>query len=138
MALDDEVVERGILHHYKDYLFQQQDSKNDTFHRLPITGVEYLEKMIHLPVRLPLPTKHQTTAFLVSRFPELFSVNEREPMKIQSVAKGRQRAQGQSELLDLYSGSGATHTPAWEPIPQHNGSSVCIPTLEHGDEACLT
>ncbi len=36
--------------------------------------------------------------------------------------------------LRIASGS---HAPAWEPIPQHNDSSVCIPTLEHGDETCF-
>ena len=33
--------------------------------------------------------------------------------------------------LILFSGS---HAPAWEPIPQNNDSSVCIPTQERGNE----
>ena len=62
LAVDDEVVERGIIHRYRDYLFQ----KNDTnFNKTapPITGAEYLEKIIHLPFRLPLPTEHEIRTF---------------------------------------------------------------------------
>ncbi len=70
LALDDEVVERGILHRYRDYLFQWQEHQRGhgvnpdgespaTYASPPITGAEYLEKMIHLPVRLPQPTEHQ-------------------------------------------------------------------------------
>ena len=34
-------------------------------------------------------------------------------------------------LVACFSGS---HAPAWEPIPQNNDSSVCIPTQERGNE----
>lgn len=58
IALDDEVIERGIAHRYKDYRFENK--KPD----MPITGFEYLEKIIHLPFRLPQLTREQAVAFL--------------------------------------------------------------------------
>jgi predicted KAP-like P-loop ATPase len=59
LAVDDDVVERGVVHHYKDYLSiyhhkDTQDAKGVLQHELPITGHEYLEKMIQLPIRLPV------------------------------------------------------------------------------------
>ena len=51
LALDDEVIERGIGHRYKEY--KLQDKKPE----MPITGFEYLEKIVHLPFRLPALTR---------------------------------------------------------------------------------
>jgi hypothetical protein len=48
LAIDDDVVERGVEHHYRDYL------KDRVRHELPITGHEYLEKMVQLPFRIPV------------------------------------------------------------------------------------
>ena len=53
LALDDEVIERGIGHRYKEY--KLQDKKPE----MPITGFEYLEKIVHLPFRLPKLTRKQ-------------------------------------------------------------------------------
>ena len=53
LAVDDEVVERGITHRYRDYIFQSKKEQLDADFRPPISGAEYLEKIIHLPVRLP-------------------------------------------------------------------------------------
>ncbi len=58
LALDDEVIERGIGHRYKDY---QLNGKKP---EMPITGFEYLEKIIHLPFRLPALTREQAAAFV--------------------------------------------------------------------------
>lgn len=58
LALDDEVIERGIGHRYKDY--QLVGKKPE----MPITGFEYLEKIIHLPFRLPSLTREQAGAFV--------------------------------------------------------------------------
>ena len=58
LALDDEVIERGIGHRYKDY--QLVGKKPE----MPITGFEYLEKIIHLPFRLPALTREQAGAFV--------------------------------------------------------------------------
>jgi len=61
LAVDDDVVERGVLHHYRDYLRQSKKHKQ---HELPITGHEYLEKMIQLPMRLPTPNRSNVREFL--------------------------------------------------------------------------
>ena len=58
LALDDEVVERGIGHRYKDYALANKKPE------MPITGFEYLEKIVHLPLRLPALTAAQAIAFL--------------------------------------------------------------------------
>jgi formylglycine-generating enzyme required for sulfatase activity len=58
LALDDEVVERGIGHRYKDYALLNKKPE------MPITGFEYLEKIVHLPLRLPPLTSAQAIAFL--------------------------------------------------------------------------
>jgi formylglycine-generating enzyme required for sulfatase activity len=58
LALDDEVIERGIGHRYKDYeLLNKKPS-------MPITGFEYLEKIVHLPFKLPALTPTQARNFV--------------------------------------------------------------------------
>lgn len=66
LALDEEVVERGIAHRYRDYTLQGREGLT------PITGAEYLEKLVHLPVRLPRPTRAEAEDFLAGRHAELF------------------------------------------------------------------
>lgn len=58
LALDEEVVERGIGHRYKDYALQNKKPE------MPITGFEYLEKIVHLPFRLPGLTPQKALQFL--------------------------------------------------------------------------
>lgn len=58
LALDEEVVERGIGHRYKDYALQNKKPE------MPITGFEYLEKIVHLPFRLPALTREQAAKFV--------------------------------------------------------------------------
>ncbi len=58
LALDDEVIERGIGHRYKDYELQNKKPS------MPITGFEYLEKIVHLPFKLPALTRTQARAFV--------------------------------------------------------------------------
>jgi formylglycine-generating enzyme required for sulfatase activity len=75
LALDDEVVERGIIHRYRDYLFQQGNGAEQNGYslaHLPITGQEYLEKIVQLPFRLPQPTRDNIRLFLQQREPGLF------------------------------------------------------------------
>lgn len=69
LALDDEVVERGIAHRYRDYLFQSSGQAPDAARAAPITGAEYLEKIIQLPVRLTRPSKRQIEQFLQAAYP---------------------------------------------------------------------
>ena len=48
LAVDDDVIERGVEHHYKEYILNGSN-KNI----IPITGNEYLEKIVQLPFRIP-------------------------------------------------------------------------------------
>ncbi len=66
LALDEEVVERGIAHRYRDYALQGKAGLT------PITGAEYLEKLVHLPIRLPRPSRLEARAHLANRVPEWF------------------------------------------------------------------
>ncbi len=59
LALDEEVVERGIGHRYMAY--HLAGKKPD----MPITGFEYLEKIVHLPFRLPALSRAQAAAFVL-------------------------------------------------------------------------
>ena len=62
LALDEEVIERGIAHRYRDY-----GTKST-----PITGHEYLEKIVHLPIRIPTPRETEVTDFMQRHYPDLF------------------------------------------------------------------
>lgn len=66
LALDEEVVERGIAHRYRDYALQGQAQLT------PITGAEYLEKLVHLPIRLPRPSRVAARKHLADRAPDWF------------------------------------------------------------------
>lgn len=67
LAVDDDVVERGILHKYKDY------GNFDNLTNL-ITGSEYLEKIISLPFKIPKIGNEDSRAFFLDHYPELFIV----------------------------------------------------------------
>ena len=65
LAIDDDVVERGVAYHYRDYLQQnnniiinldkkEEEKQEQKVTELPITGHEYLEKMIQLPFWIPV------------------------------------------------------------------------------------
>ena len=72
LAIDDEVVERGIAHRYRDYLFQAGARARGAAASVPITGAEYLEKIVQLPLRLTRPDRRQVERFLVETYRELF------------------------------------------------------------------
>lgn len=63
MAVDKEIVELGVEHHYKAYREFEQE--------LPITGNEYLEKMITLPFALPSIQKEDIRTFIKEQYSEL-------------------------------------------------------------------
>ncbi|MEO6279407.1 P-loop NTPase fold protein [Roseateles sp.] len=67
LALDEEVIERGIAHRYRDYALQGREGLT------PITGAEYLEKLVHLPVRLPRPTGAAARDFLADKWADWFA-----------------------------------------------------------------
>jgi hypothetical protein len=88
LALDDEVIERGIAHRYRDYLQPvsrfgrdaerefAQGQQGDRFSELgapPITGHEYLEKIVQLPFRLPRWSKREVREFLPARYRDFFA-----------------------------------------------------------------
>ena len=91
LAVDDDVVERGVEHHYRDYLqrhdnhiymtlpceeTKEQESQKEpsVTHAkqeqvvLPITGSEYLEKMVQLPFRIPPIDTKDVKAFLLEKY----------------------------------------------------------------------
>lgn len=61
VALDDEIIERGVHHRYKEYRFHDREDQ------APISGREYLEKIIHLPFRLPPLRAAQAEALIARR-----------------------------------------------------------------------
>lgn len=92
IALDDEVVERGIAHRYRDYgpgnnhrafeaiaystspeHYRDFRGEHHTEVANPITGFEYLEKIVQMPVRIPPPTLNQVAGYLDTHFSELFA-----------------------------------------------------------------
>lgn len=72
LAVDDEVVERGIAHRYRDYA-----TANDGDRPAPISGAEYLEKIVHLPVHLQRWTRDEAATFLRKYYPSLFASTPR-------------------------------------------------------------
>jgi formylglycine-generating enzyme required for sulfatase activity len=120
LALDDEVVERGIIHRYRDYIFQGNGQRvNDkSLAQLPITGPEYLEKIIHLPFRLPQPSRMEIRQFLRNTYPELFSdqpleteLDAESGKATERMAAHRHSPQQAAELLNLF----VNHIP---PVPR--------------------
>jgi len=68
MAIDKEVVELGVEYNYRDY--------KKINNRVPITGNEYLEKMITLPFLLPSIQKEKIREFIVNNHSHLFEDKE--------------------------------------------------------------
>lgn len=78
LALDEEVVERGIGHRYKDYALVNKKPE------MPITGFEYLEKIVHLPFRLPALSRQEGLEFLETYEKELLA--SRKPQRADGYA----------------------------------------------------
>lgn len=74
LAVDDEVVERGVAHRYSAYTLAMRG--DGTSSGLPITGAEYLEKIVHLPVHLQRWTKSEARDFLRATYPGLFGAEQ--------------------------------------------------------------
>lgn len=80
LGIDDEVVERGVIHRYRDYLFHNttpSDDKNARKTELPITGSEYLEKIVQLQIRIPQMNRRDAGEFLMQNYREVFSIPAR-------------------------------------------------------------
>lgn len=70
LAVDDEVVERGIAYRYRDYRLADKDG--GFLGDVPISGTQYLEKIVHLPLHLPRWTTEKARAFLLTRYAHLY------------------------------------------------------------------
>lgn len=64
LAVDDEVVERGIAYRYRNYKAEGQ--------ALPISGHQYLEKVVHMPLHLPRWPLQRAKEFLSFNYPDLY------------------------------------------------------------------
>lgn len=91
LALDDEVIERGVEHHYKEYI------KDDSKTNMPITGNEYLEKMIQLPFKIPLIKTIDIEVLLRQEYKHVFikepprstpNLKEPEEVKVEIIDEG--------------------------------------------------
>ena len=98
LAVDDDVVERGVEHHYRDYLqrnsnhiYMSHDNIQDEQSQelkvmesntkenhlvLPITGSEYLEKMVQLPFRIPSIDTEDVKEFLQTKYSKFKKVDQ--------------------------------------------------------------
>lgn len=127
LALDDEVVERGIAHRYRDYRhaepawdsvahalsparfaqFQAERDHQQVGPDNPVSGHEYLEKMVHLPVHVPRPVEAEVRSYLAQRFPVLFEQlparMERDPSAPQGGEHDRNAAENaiRARLIEL-------------------------------------
>ena len=110
LAIDDDVVERGVEHHYRDYLhrndnyiFLNSSSSNASADHpgerraLPITGSEYLEKIVQLPFRIPPIDNSDVKSFLENRY-ERFKPKVQEPLKDREYSQ----SDNESELLEFF------------------------------------
>jgi len=107
LGVDDEVIDRGILHRYRDYAFDTgRDDVRGPMEELgrgaPISGAEYLEKIVHLPVRVPPLAETETRSFLQREYPELFRVTVKHEASMQ-----------RADLDAKMKGGEQTEAPAW-------------------------
>jgi len=68
------VIERGISYRYREYRLQNAKPE------MPITGFEYLEKIVHLPFRLPQLTRAQAVEFLRRQEERLLAPTASDPV----------------------------------------------------------
>ena len=115
LAIDDDVVERGVAYHYRDYLQQNNntiihlheekvENKKAEQQELPITGHEYLEKMIQLPFRIPVIGTDNVLEFLEEnyreRFEALLEEKEKQVTKEENIARKFGEVKEQSSKTD--------------------------------------
>jgi formylglycine-generating enzyme required for sulfatase activity len=124
LALDEEVVERGIGHRYAAYTLAGKKPE------MPITGFEYLEKIVHLPFRLPALSRGQAadmlrtyeSTVLAPEQPHLwwFAVESKSAVASQakplSLSENGHRKPGAESLADVHLDRGE-RTAAMELLP---------------------
>jgi len=129
LAIDDDVVERGVEHHYRDYLHrndnhiymtlpclkEQSEPKKEestqesnalpqqNYHKterreLPITGSEYLEKMVQLPFRIPPIDTSDVKRFLQDKY-ERFRVKEPTKEEVSQEKRAYSESQNSNERV---------------------------------------
>jgi hypothetical protein len=105
LAVDDEVVERGIQHRYRDYSFNSYkqtangQATGEDHLRTPISCHEYLEKIITLPVRLDRPLDAEVSAFILKRCTALNALKDRLEARAQPIAVARRDGEAGAEKL---------------------------------------
>lgn len=102
LAVDDQVVERGVMHRYRDYIQPMHTRRHEeegfnSADTLPITGMEYLEKIIHLPIHIPGLTKDDVKVFLTENYADLF-VRPSAPVKENELGKAKTNADSKEQL----------------------------------------
>lgn len=105
LAIDDDVVERGVAYHYRDYLrpvhLELKHMVEPMSRELPITGHEYLEKMIQLPFRIPVIDSENVRRFLRENYGErVFRPLDKSDALPSGQIGERQRVS--DELLDFF------------------------------------
>ncbi len=114
LAVDDDVVERGVEHHYRDYLKNsnhliiEQDKNTQIIQKslainnradIPITGAEYLEKMVQLPFRIPQQDITDVKNIITSRYPRFKEADKKETAEL---GKNSKTDSKNRELLEFF------------------------------------
>ena len=129
LAIDDDVVERGVAYHYRDYLqqnknfvinIQNQENQNqenvnqenvnqgnqnqqEKVSELPITGHEYLEKMIQLPFRIPVLSNDDVYGFLKQNYGDKFSsLLDNEQQQLEQMQKAESVSCKSDDILKFF------------------------------------
>lgn len=92
LAVDDDVVERGIIHRYKEY-------KDADDGRAIITGAEYLEKIVSLPFKLPKIEPKDSKEFFKESYPDLFRAKIQNDRQTQELIEKKEYDE---KLLSLF------------------------------------
>jgi len=73
LGADRDVIEKGIRVKYQSFLLGagEELAEEDMLRRIPITGQDYMEKIVQLPFSLPALRHEQVEAFVRSLVPDL-------------------------------------------------------------------
>jgi hypothetical protein len=95
LAVDDEMIERGIMHRYRDYRFEDDDGRGHDSLIAPISGAEYLEKIVHLPVRVPPLLAGEIRNFIEREYAQLLD-------SLDLLAERQGQPSAREPVLDLF------------------------------------
>ena len=73
LGADRDVIEKGIRVKYQSFVLDAREelTEEDMLRRIPITGQDYMEKIVQLPFSLPALRHEQVEAFVRSLVPDL-------------------------------------------------------------------